>query len=245
MHQMGESLDAIDLESTFAEIATALFTPESVQGTLQQIVDVAERTIEGCDGAGIFTVIDGEPTTAACSDPFVAAIDHLQIDADQGPCLDALRTGTPHYGADLVDDARWPVFAPRAVAAGVRCVLAYPLSLEHRSALNLYAHLPAAFGATDRAQGVLFATLARLALDTAEARAAGDERAGNLNEAMVSRELIGQAQGILMERERITADQAFDVLRRASQALNIKLRLVAENLVESGESPKPDDPGEP
>lgn len=79
--------------------------------------------------------------------------------------------------------------------------------------------------------------MARQALDSAEERAADGKRAANLNEALRTRELIGQAQGILMERERITADQAFDVLRRASQKVNIKLRTVAETLVETGEAP--------
>jgi hypothetical protein len=125
-----------------------------------------------------------------------------------------------------------------AAESGIRCVLALSLSAERLSALNLFATLPAAFGATDRAKGQLFATLARLALDSAEERAAGEERSLNLQTALHSRELIGQAQGILMERERITAEQAFDVLRRASQHLNIKLSAVASNLVETGESPE-------
>ncbi len=84
----------------------------------------------------------------------------------------------------------------------------------------------------------MFATLARLALDSAEERASDEKRTGNLIEALRTRELVGQAQGILMERERITADQAFDVLRRASQHMNIKLREVAATLVETGESPE-------
>ena len=120
--------------------------------------------------------------------------------------------------------------------------IAFSLSPERASALNLYARMPQAFGATDRAQGQLFATLARLALDSAEARAADDTRAANLAEALRTRELIGQAQGILMERERITADQAFDVLRRASQRMNVKLREVAVTLVETGETPEGERP---
>jgi AmiR/NasT family two-component response regulator len=103
--------------------------------------------------------------------------------------------------------------------------------------LNLYGCLPAAFGATDRAQGLLFATLARLAVDAATDRAEDEARSDNLHEALKTRELIGQAQGILMERERITADQAFDVLRRASQHVNVKLRDIAAALVETGEAP--------
>lgn len=229
--------DFLDLEHNFSEVALALFAPGSVDATLQQIVDVAEHTIEGCDAAGIFTSDDGKAITAAASRPLVVVLDRAQVDADEGPCLDALARGSTHYAVDLTVDPRWPTFGPAAVAAGVRSVLAYSLSSERLSALNLYARLPAAFGATDRAQGQLFATLARLALDSAEERAADDKRAGHLTEALRTRELIGQAQGILMERERITADQAFDVLRRASQHMNLKLRQVAATLVETGESP--------
>jgi len=97
--------------------------------------------------------------------------------------------------------------------------------------------MPAAFGATDRAKGLIFATLAGIALDTAEQRADDEKRYDNLHQALRTRELIGQAQGILMERERITGDQAFDVLRRASQHLNIKIREVARTLIETGETP--------
>jgi hypothetical protein len=95
-----------------------------------------------------------------------------------------------------------------------------------------------AFGALDRARGVVLAGLAGLALGLAEAREEEVRRADNLRQALVTRELIGQAQGILMERERITAEQAFEILRAASQNLNTKLREVAQDLVETGERPQ-------
>ena len=234
---VASELDLAYLEESFVGVAMQLFSHGSVVETLQHIVDLAEATIEGCDAAGVFAVQNGAVVTAAVSSPLVETLDRLQIEANEGPCLDASVRGSTFYAFDLADDERWPTFGPQAVAAGVRSVLSYSLSVERMSALNLYAHLPAAFGATDRAQGQLFATLARLALDSAEERAADGHRAANLSEALRTRELIGQAQGILMERERITADQAFDVLRRASQHMNVKLRSVAETLVETGESP--------
>ncbi len=230
-------VDVVHLEADFSRVAAALFRPGSVVDTWQQIVDLAVEAIDGCDAAGIFVVHSGKVATAAASSPLVDTLDRMQIEANEGPCIDAAAQGTTFYAHDLVDDERWPTFGPQAVAVGVRSVLSYSLSVERQSALNLYARLPAAFGATDRAQGQPFATLARLALDSAEERAADGERAANLNEALRTRELIGQAQGILMERERITADQAFGVLRRASQKMNVKLRSIAETLVETGESP--------
>ncbi|HUP75146.1 MAG TPA: GAF and ANTAR domain-containing protein [Acidimicrobiales bacterium] len=235
---MPKADELVDLETNLSEVALALFAPGTVQGTLQRIVDLAERAVDGCDAAGILVVERATVTTAAASSALVVLVDQLQIDANEGPCLDATRRGTTFYAADLVDDARWPTFAPAAMNAGIRSVLAYSLRSSGRaSALNLYSRLPHAFGATDRAQGQLFATLARLALDSAEGKETDDRKTANLIEALRTRELIGQAQGILMERERITAAQAFDVLRRASQHINVKLREVAETLVDTGESP--------
>lgn len=237
MGAVPDAPDFLDLESNFSQVALALFVPTTVQQTLQNIVDLAERAVDGCDAAGILLVDDKKVTTAAASNALVMELDQTQIEAREGPCLDASMRHAILYAEDLVEDPRWPTFGPAAVAAGVRGVLAYSLSSERLSALNLYARLPAAFGATARAQGHLFATLARVAIDSAEERAADLQRADNLTEALQTRELIGQAQGILMERERITAEQAFDVLRRASQHINIKLREVAATLVETGESP--------
>lgn len=227
----------LELESNLAQVAISLFAPGTVDGTLQKIVDLAELAVDGCEAAGILLSDSGTMTTAAASSALVVDLDQMQIDANEGPCLAAAIEGTTFYAHDLIDDSRWPTFAAAATAAGIRTVLAYPLSVERPSALNLYARLPAAFGATDRAQGLLFATLARLALDSARERAADANQAQNLREALRTRELIGQAQGILIERDRITADQAFEVLRRASQNMNIKLREVAETLVETGETP--------
>jgi hypothetical protein len=232
------SMDELrELEGTFSEVAVALFAPGTVERTLQRIVPRAVRTVDGCEAAGIMLMGAEAATTVAATSDLVIEIDQMQIDANEGPCVDAATQSTAFYANDLLDEPRWPVFAPNAVAAGVRSVLAYSLSTGQPGALNLYARLPAAFGATDRAQGELFATLARLALDSAEERAAGESTAVNFSAALLTRELIGQAQGILMERERISADQAFDILRRASQHMNIKLREVAETLVETGESP--------
>ncbi len=227
----------LDLDVGWSALAVALFAPGTVQGTLQRIVDLAVGAVEGCDAAGIFVVEQGRVVTTAFSDPLVLALDAMQSDAGQGPCLDAVSQANTFYAEDLAEDARWPVFGPAAVAAGMRSLVAFPLSASRPSALNLYSHLPRAYGALDRGTGLIFATLGGIALDTAEERATEDERVGNLREALQSRELIGQAQGILMERERITADQAFDVLRRASQHLNRKLRDVAENVVTTGQSP--------
>lgn len=229
-----ESDDLVEMERVLAEVAAELFAAGTVEGTLQKIVDLADHAVDGCEAAGIMLIDGSAASTMAASSELVKRIDQLQVDSNEGPCLDASRQGRTFYATDLLDDDRWPTFAPAAVSVGIRSVLAFSLSPDLPSALNLYAAFPAAFGSTDRAQGQLFATLARLALDTAEERASGER---NLLGALRTRDVIGQAQGILMERDRITADQAFAVLRRASQRMNVRLLEVAQNLVETGEAP--------
>ena len=230
-------LPSEELEQNLAEVALALFATGSVERSLQLTVDLAVDTVDGCDAAGIFVSRDDRVTTVAFTDPIVIELGDLQIASNEGPCLEALAGGRHPFASDLADDPRWPTFGPAAARAGIRSALAFRLSEQPVSALNLYARLPAAFGATDRAKGLIFATLAGLALDLAGERADDLLRVANLHEALRTRELIGQAQGILIERERITSDQAFDVLRRASQHLNIKVREVARTLVETGETP--------
>jgi len=238
----GEIADVSDmrlaeLEHSLSELAIALFAPGTVAGTLQRIVDLAVVAIEGCDAAGVLLMDAGQVVTTAASASVVVELDRLQFETREGPGLDAVSSGGSFYAVDLADDERWRRFGPAATAAGIRSILAFRLSDRHLSAINLYAQLPAAFGAYDRAKGSIFATLAGLALDSAEQRGEQERVATNLQVALQTRELIGQAQGILMERERITADQAFDVLRRASQHLNTKLREVAQTLVETGQTP--------
>ena len=237
---------AEELEQNLAVVARQLFSPGSVAGSLQLTVDLAVATIDGCDAAGIFLVSGDRVSTAAASHPLVVEVDELQFSTNEGPCLDTIADGGPVYALDLIDDDRWPRFGPAAASAGVRSLLAFRLSDRPVSALNLYARLPAAFGATDRAKALIFATLAGIALDAAGERADDEQRLANLHDALQTRELIGQAQGILIERERITGEQAFDVLRRASQHLNVKLRDVARTLVETGQTPstgiEPDEP---
>jgi hypothetical protein len=228
-----------ELTANFSETARILFSAGGVHATLEQVVAVAVETIEGCDFAGLF-ILEGNTVVApVLSDPKVAGIDSLQHQTNQGPCLDAIAQGVMVYGEDLNIDERWPSFGPQAAANGIRSALALPLSGNGiNGAVNLYATFPAAFGVLDRAKGVILASLASAALTAAHSIEDEERRIENLHSALTSREIIGQAQGILMERERIAADQAFDVLRRASQFLNIKLREVAQTLVDTGEKPE-------
>jgi hypothetical protein len=234
-----------DLASSFAEISRTLFSDSTVGGTLQRIVDFAVPTVDGCDAAGISLLTEAGITTPVWSHPIALDVDSAQYDTGEGPCLDAVKTVSTVYAEDLADDPRWPSFGPRAAALGMRSLLSCRLSANGTlGALNLYAMLPRAYGVTDRTKALIYATHAGVALGAAEALEdvtgllnAEIRRVADLRGALASREVIGQAEGILIERERITADQAFTVLRRASQHLNVKLREVAQYLVDTGEVP--------
>jgi hypothetical protein len=242
--EFGEGLPAVDRDAlseialNFSETVRILFSAGSVTDTLASVVDLAVATIEGCDFAGIF-LIDGDVvTTPVHTDPIVVAVDALHHQTGEGPCLDAIAHRLIFYADDLDDDPRWPHFAAHATTAGIRSVPALPLAANsHLGALNLYARYPAAFGVVDRAKAAILASLASLALTVAQSHEDEERRADNLHAALAGRETIGEALGILIERERITPGQAFDFLRRASQHLNVKLREVAQNLVDTGEDP--------
>jgi len=227
-----------DLAANITQMVVALFSGGTVAETLVQVADLGVSTIEGCDYAGIFLVAGDQVTTPVHTDSVVAEVDLLQQTSGEGPCLDAMHQGQVFYAEDLAEDPRWPTFGPAATTMGVRSLLALPLRVNGvPGALNLYARYPQAFGVIDRGRGLLLAAMAGLAYSTALTHEADERREANLHAALATREIIGQAQGILMEREHLTSTQAFDILRRASQHLNRKLRDVAQNLVDTGERP--------
>jgi GAF domain-containing protein len=226
------STDVADLAETFAEVARTLRAEGSVQATLEKIVELAVKTVDGCDHAGVSLVENGGVRTPAASDDVPALVDALQYETGEGPCLDAIRGHEVFQTDDLLSEPRWPNFARRAAEeSGVASMLAYRLFIEADTmgALNLYSKQKAAFDDEDRAVGSIFAAHAAVALSAARQRE-------QLEQAIATRDLIGQAKGILMARQEVTAEEAFDMLRRGSQRLNIKLRELARQ-VAAGESP--------
>lgn len=217
----------------FAEMARSLLAEEDVQHTLQKICDLAVETIDGCDHAGISFLKGKKVDTPAASDDVPRRVDAIQYEAGEGPCLDAIREHEVFQTGDLGRESRWPQFASRAQReTGITSMLCFRLFVEGDTlgALNLHSKAADAFGEESRTVGLVFAAHAAVALSTA----IHDEQ---MEEALQSRDVIGQAKGILMAREGITADQAFDMLRRASQRLNVKLRDVAGGIVERSGAP--------
>ena len=227
-----------DLSADLNRMATALFSAGSATETLTRVVDLAVSTIEGCDFAGVFLVVNGEVTTPVCTDPLAAEVDGLQHRFKEGPCLAAMAQGITFYAEDLADDARWPTFGPAATVAGVRSLLALPLLVPGvPGALNLYARYPRAFGVIDRGKALLLAGMAGLAYASVHTHEDDDRRATNLHAA------VGHPRGDRTGPGDPDGTGA-PVLQRGlrhpascSQHLNLKLRDVAQNLVDTGERP--------
>ncbi|MFC3765272.1 GAF and ANTAR domain-containing protein [Tenggerimyces flavus] len=164
----------------------------------------------------------------AASGAVAKLVDALMTEIGEGPCLDAAFGDRVIRVDDMTADGRWPTFTARAAEAGVRSMLSFPLYVQDNDlgALNLYAATPNAF--TDEAEhlGLIFATHAAITI-------AGAQRLGQLQGALASREVIGQAVGILIERHGIDTARAFATLVRYSQDTNRKLRDVAADIVRS------------
>lgn len=218
-----------------ADMARALLAQESVQQTLDKIVTEAVDVVEGCEAAGILTVEDARVRSLAATSDVVRASDRMQQETHEGPCFDATRRVHEVYRiADLEDTVeRWPRYAPEARKLGIGSVMGFLLFTgegDNQGALNLYSPWPQAFTERSEQVGWLFASHAAVALSSARTHA-------QLAHAMETRAEIGEAIGIVMERYRLTEDQAFAVLRKSSQDRNVKLREVARTVARTGEIP--------
>jgi GAF domain-containing protein len=221
--------------SFFSEMALDLHDEPTAERTIERIAEFA-MTATSCDDAGIMLVQGrNQIETAAATSSRVGEAHNLQIIFDEGPCLDAIDGGPLYLANDVAADLRWPTWGPAVAELGMRSVLSIRLETRARryGSLNLYANRIDAFDDDDVAVASIFVTHASVALATAH----NEE---GLQVAIDARKLIGQAQGILMERYDLDATRAFDFLRRQSQHHNIKLREVAAWVVEHRTSPTVD-----
>lgn len=206
-----------DIDDVLSELA----------GELQRILDVA--------GAGVM-MVDGENNLrfVSSSDGTLKRLEDLQIELDEGPCLEAFRTGRRVIAEDLRDDPDFPEFGPRAVEAGMLAVYSYPLHYEHRAfgALNLYRREPGALEEAQIELGAAVADIATLYL----MHGSDDEQRERINRqlqgALDSRVIIEQAKGFVAAVLDITPNDAFDVIRAYARGNGHRLRQVAGEIIE-------------
>ena len=222
------------MAETFAQLALDMHEAEGVEETVESVVQFALQALN-CTFAGVaLHTRGGPPEISAVTDPVVAEIYESQLRGEEGPLIATMRDRATVLVRDTTTDDRWPNWAARVSALGVRSVLDVPLALGQSSptvgVLGLYSPKPDAFDADDEAIAHILARHATVALATAR-----HER--TMEAAVDARKLVGQAMGILMERYGVDADRAFSILRRYSQDTNTKLRDVAQELIDTRRLP--------
>jgi GAF domain-containing protein len=225
------------LAALFARVERDLAAADT-QSTLDVLVHTAVDIVAGAQMAGISLGRNGKFSTPAATDDVVLQVDEIQYGLGSGPCVDAIKEDTTFNVSDLRTDPRWPTFGETTFEQnGIVSMLSFRMYLEQDAelvaGLNLYSREPAAFADTSEAIGMLLATHGALAVSNAAAR----EKANNLLVALKTNRDIGVAIGVLMHRYKITRDEAFNLLRMASQGLHRKLADIAMTVAETGELP--------
>jgi len=230
------------LARQFAEFSRRLLTAGTVADALAHVASAALEILPDADLVSVtLRSPDGHLHTPVETDPMATELDKLQDRFQEGPCFDAANSPGPayRYSGDLGNEPAWPSFGPAAAERDIHSALSTALLPDEdrpanmTGALNVFAHKPHSLGEElDRDRALLLSTHAALAISTTEAVRLAELRETQLREAIDSRDLIGQAKGILMQRRGISAEEAFDLLRRTSQDLNVRLAEIARTVTE-------------
>ena len=224
------------LLAAFTELTHALLIDLDEVDLLQLLVGHAVRTSAARSAGVMITDRDGRPSVVAASSSDQRAIETLQLQAHDGPCLDCIRTGAPVSVTDLTHEDRWPAWTPAALRNGVRSGRAVPLTAAGTTfgALNLFSDRPGAFGERSGEVGAALAGVAAVSLAAVRRAGRATELAEQLQHALGSRVVVEQAKGVVATMLGTTMDEAFELLRRYSRSHNRRLREVAE-LVANGQ----------
>lgn len=222
-------------EHRLVELAGIPLTNETLETALGRVADITVRAIPACDAAGVSVLEGRRVVTAAASAALVHRVDEHQYVADEGPCLEAIRTGEVRRSPRLKADIRWPKFGRLAVGEGVVSCLSLPIvtsDVGATGALNLYSQ-EQPFEEIDEDIGRRYMGSVAVAVANARAHARAREVIDQLQEALLSRDVIGRAKGVIQTYEGCGPDEAFDRLRSMSQHRNVKLRDLAAKVVKA------------
>lgn len=225
-----------ELLESMSSLAQLVLADEDVSSTVDRIVLLAVHAIDGAEHCSISLARDGEITTVASTSEIGNAIDRLQYETGEGPCLSSIEQHATFCMAEMDKDETWPAFSKRAAAeSGIRSMLSFVLALRSDAvgAVNLMSSHVDAFDDDDVATGSIFASHAAISLANALTHEADRTRIRQLEAGMESRQMIGQAVGIVMSAKQVDPDEAFAILTRISQNSNLKIRDIAARLIEN------------
>jgi transcriptional regulator with GAF, ATPase, and Fis domain len=221
-----------DAVKAFEAVAELIYQADSYGEVYEAICRAAVSAVPGCDHACVTTMRAGEkPTCEAATDEVARTVSEIESVTGQGPCLDAILTQSFEREPDITTTSAWPVFAARVVGeTPVRGIVGYRILVGDRKAgaLNLYSDTPGALTADAESVGAILAAFASVALAAASAH----ESARSLRDALDSNREIGKAIGLLMATNSLSDTEAFGTLREASSKLNMRLALVARQVID-------------
>jgi GAF domain-containing protein len=226
-----------DAGEALEQLGRMTLREQSMESVLQTVVELAKRVLPGNPEASISLLANGRPSTTSSTGELATDLDETQYGRGYGPCLESASTGLLIEIPDTASEQRWADYCRIAAQHGNRSSLSVPLPVSERvsGALNIYAREAHAFDEQAKAAALRFAPYASVAVANMHAYQDARDMAGNLQVALESRAVIDQAKGILMERYRLSADQAFQALAAVSMSANRKVRQIAGDLVDTGE----------
>jgi GAF domain-containing protein len=218
------------VQELLRKLSRVALVDRGLEEVLGDITAIATEGIPGSEATSITLIRADRPFTAAHFGEMALAADELQYEKGYGPCIDAGRGGVVLRIDDVREEARWPDYMAHVQETGVRSSLSVPLPYQGTSVgvLNMYSRQAAAFAA-----GLEVAETIAVAVVNADAHAQLSDQTRNMRLAMDSRAVIEQAKGVLMAQRHVDSDQAFEILREASQRYNRKLRDIAVGIVDS------------
>jgi GAF domain-containing protein len=218
------------------------FAAQSLDSFLTQLTVLAADIVDADTSAGVTVIRDGQPTTVAASDERTKHFDELQYGNGDGPCLTAARVGDVVTVHDTASDDRWPDYHAQAFQEGLRSSLSVPLTLgdEAAGALNLYVFARHQFDDTERAVIGQFCDESSRAVSLAIRHHDLTRENDHLHAAMATRRVIDQALGLIIAQNRCSPDEAFNILRRASQNRNVKISQLAADMISTASGSKAD-----
>ncbi|MFJ9148496.1 GAF and ANTAR domain-containing protein [Streptomyces sp. NPDC102270] len=232
-----------DQPNALPDVTSLLVSTDSLEQFLRVLAESALAMAPMAQGVGITLERQRRPLTVASVGTSAPELDEAQYGQDDGPCLQALRTGEEVVVADMLGEERWGPYPAYAAACGTRSSASLPIAAHTHTAgaLNLYSPKVSGFADADLAGLRALAAQATGALALAQRIADAQEYAADLQTAMESRSVIDQAIGVIMGQQRCGADEAFNLLRAASQRRNVKLRDVCAELIRDigGSPPSP------
>ena len=231
------------VEDMLRDLSRVVLVGRPLTDVLTEITTIAARGIPGADATSITLLRDEKAFTAAYSGEMALTADELQYEHGYGPCMDAGRGGVLLRVDDMRTEQRWPDYVAHLLATSpIRSSLSVPLPYQGSSigALNNYSTQPVAFASPESLRaGSDVAEAVAVAVANADAHAQLFDQARNMRIAMESRAVIEQAKGVLMAQRHVDAEQAFEILREASQRYNRKLRDIAHGIVDSTQAAQP------